>query len=93
MVPCVASTSHFVLTSTCNFSIVLGAIILGFQKYGVKSFALFVPAGKKIVLRIQNFSTAQYNYNKLNSNWVTGFSDGEACFSIQISKSEAYKTG
>lgn len=40
-----ASTSHFVLTFSISFSIVLGATILGFQKHGVRFFSLFVPAG------------------------------------------------
>lgn len=29
----------------------------------------------------------------LNSNWVTGFSDGEACFSVEIYKVQDLKTG
>jgi hypothetical protein len=48
---------------------------------------------KKTVSRVQKLSTMKYNSNKLNPHWVTGFCDGESCFSIQISKSEAYKTG
>jgi len=40
-----ASTSHFVLTFSMSFTIVLGATILGFQKHGLKFFSLFVPAG------------------------------------------------
>lgn len=40
-----ASTSHFVLTFSMSFSIVLGATILGFQMHGVRFFSLFVPAG------------------------------------------------
>jgi len=40
-----ASTSHFILTFALSFTIVLGATILGFQKHGIKFFALFVPAG------------------------------------------------
>lgn len=40
-----ASTSHFVLTFSISFSIVLGATILGFKIHGVRFFSLFVPAG------------------------------------------------
>jgi hypothetical protein len=32
------------------------------------------------------------NY-KLNSNWVSGFVDGEGCFYVRISKSKQHKTG
>ena len=45
-----ASTSHFVLTFSLSFSIVLGATILGFQKHGLKFFSLFVPAGCPLAL-------------------------------------------
>jgi len=40
-----ASTSHFILTFSLSFTIVLGATILGFNKHGLKFFSLFVPAG------------------------------------------------
>ena len=40
-----ASTSHFILTFSLSFTIVLGATVLGFQKHGLKFFSLFVPAG------------------------------------------------
>ena len=40
-----ASTSHFILTFSISFTIVLGATILGFQRHGVHFFSLFVPAG------------------------------------------------
>lgn len=40
-----ASTSHFILTFSLSFTIVLGATILGFQKHGLHFFSLFVPAG------------------------------------------------
>jgi len=40
-----SSTSHFVLTFSLSFTIVLGATILGLQKHGLKFFSLFVPAG------------------------------------------------
>ncbi len=40
-----ASTSHFILTFSLSFTIVLGATFLGFQKHGLEFFSLFVPAG------------------------------------------------
>ena len=40
-----ASTSHFILTFSLSFTIVLGATILGFQVHGLKFFSLLVPAG------------------------------------------------
>ena len=40
-----ASTSHFVLTFSLSFTIVLGATILAFSKHGLEFFSLFVPAG------------------------------------------------
>jgi F-type H+-transporting ATPase subunit a len=40
-----ASTSHFILTFSLSFTIVLGATILGFQIHGLKFFSLFVPSG------------------------------------------------
>jgi F-type H+-transporting ATPase subunit a len=40
-----ASTSHFILTFSLSFTIVLGATILGFQVHGLKFFSLFVPSG------------------------------------------------
>lgn len=45
-----ASTSHFVLTFSLSFTIVLGATILGFQKHGLKFFSLLVPAGCPLAL-------------------------------------------
>src|SRR5947207_4703149 len=39
-----ASTSHFILTFSISFTVVLGATILGFQKYGLEFFSLFVSA-------------------------------------------------
>src|SRR5246500_3890093 len=45
-----ASTSHFVLTFSMSFTIVLGATILGFQKHGLKFFSLFVPSGCPLAL-------------------------------------------
>jgi len=45
-----ASTSHFVLTFSLSFTIVLGATILGFQKHGLEFFSLFVPAGCPLAL-------------------------------------------
>lgn len=40
-----ASTSHFILTFSLSFTIVLGATILGFKEHGLKFFSLLVPAG------------------------------------------------
>lgn len=40
-----ASTSHFILTFSISFTVVLGATILGLIKHGLKFFSLFVPAG------------------------------------------------
>lgn len=45
-----ASTSHFILTFSLSFTIVLGATILGFEKHGLKFFSLFVPAGCPLAL-------------------------------------------
>jgi F-type H+-transporting ATPase subunit a len=45
-----ASTSHFVLTFSISFTIVLGATILGLQKHGLTFFSLFVPAGCPLAL-------------------------------------------
>jgi len=45
-----ASTSHFILTFSLSFTIVLGATILGFQIHGLKFFSLFVPAGCPLAL-------------------------------------------
>lgn len=40
-----ASTSHFILTFSLSFTVVLGATILGLNRHGLKFFSLFVPAG------------------------------------------------
>lgn len=40
-----ASTSHFILTFSLSFTVVLGATIMGLTKHGLKFFSLFVPAG------------------------------------------------
>jgi len=45
-----ASTSHFILTFSLSFTIVLGATILGLKIHGVKFFSLFVPAGAPLGL-------------------------------------------
>ena len=45
-----ASTSHFILTFSLSFTIVLGATILGFQRHGLKFFSLFVPSGCPLAL-------------------------------------------
>nr|QUG09716.1 ATP synthase F0 subunit 6 [Peltigera rufescens] len=45
-----ASTSHFILTFSISFTVVLGATILGLTKHGFKFFSLFVPAGCPLIL-------------------------------------------
>lgn len=40
-----ASTSHFILTFSISFTVVLGATYLGFTNHGLKFFSLFVPSG------------------------------------------------
>jgi len=45
-----ASTSHFVLTFSLSFSIVLGATVLGLQRHGLAFFSLLVPAGCPLAL-------------------------------------------
>jgi len=40
-----STTSHFVLTFSISFSVVIGATILGFKEHNLKFFGLFVPAG------------------------------------------------
>jgi len=40
-----ASTSHFILTFSISFTIVLAASMIGLQIHGVRFFSLFVPAG------------------------------------------------
>ena len=45
-----AATSHFILTFSLSFTVVLGATILGFSRHGLKFFSLFVPAGCPLAL-------------------------------------------
>jgi F-type H+-transporting ATPase subunit a len=40
-----APTSHFILTFSLSFSVVIGATILGFQTHALKFFSLLVPSG------------------------------------------------
>ena len=40
-----APTSHFIVTFSISFTIVIGATILGFQIHALKFFSLFVPSG------------------------------------------------
>lgn len=40
-----APTSHFILTFSISFTIVIGATILGFQIHALKFFSFFVPSG------------------------------------------------
>jgi hypothetical protein len=41
---------------------------------------------KATVPLVKKYSTLPEYSSKLNPHWVTGFSDGEACFSIEISE-------
>ena len=45
-----STTSHFVLTFSLSFTIVLGVTILGLKEHNIKFFSLFVPAGCPLVL-------------------------------------------
>ncbi len=38
-------TSHFILTFSLSFAVVIGATVLGFYDHGLVFFSLFVPAG------------------------------------------------
>lgn len=40
-----APTSHFIITFSMSFTIVIGATILGFQVHSLKFFSLLVPSG------------------------------------------------
>lgn len=40
-----APTSHFILTFSISFTVVIGATILGFQIHGLRFFSLLVPSG------------------------------------------------
>src|SRR6201989_1816173 len=45
-----SSTSHFILTFSLSFTVVIGDTILGFNKHNLKFFSLFVPAGCPLAL-------------------------------------------
>ena len=45
-----APTSHFILTFSISFTIVIGATILGFQIHAFKFFSLLVPSGCPLAL-------------------------------------------
>jgi F-type H+-transporting ATPase subunit a len=45
-----STTSHFVLTFSISFSVVIGATLLGFKEHNLKFFSLFVPAGCPLAL-------------------------------------------
>lgn len=45
-----AGTSHFILTFSLSFTVVLGATILGLNKHGLEFFSLFVPSGCPLAL-------------------------------------------
>jgi F-type H+-transporting ATPase subunit a len=40
-----APTSHFILTFSISFTVVIGATLLGFYIHNLKFFSLFVPSG------------------------------------------------
>src|SRR5947208_13740198 len=44
-----APTSHFIITFSISFAVVIGATILGFQIHALKFFSLFVPSGCPLV--------------------------------------------
>jgi F-type H+-transporting ATPase subunit a len=45
-----SATSHFILTFSISFTVVIGATFIGFNKHGLKFFSLFVPAGCPLAL-------------------------------------------
>jgi F-type H+-transporting ATPase subunit a len=45
-----APTSHFIITFSISFTIVIGATILGFQTHALKFFSLLVPSGCPLAL-------------------------------------------
>ena len=45
-----APTSHFIITFSMSFTIVIGATILGFQRHSLKFFSLLVPSGCPLAL-------------------------------------------
>lgn len=45
-----APTSHFILTFSLSFTVVLGATIMGLSRHGLKFFSLFVPSGCPLAL-------------------------------------------
>src|SRR5271155_876676 len=47
-----APTSHFIITFSISFTVVIGATILGFQIHALKFFSLFVPSGCPLGLRL-----------------------------------------
>ena len=60
-----ASTSHFILTFSISFTVVLGATILSFIKHGLKFFSLFVPAGCPLaLLPLLHLLNRAYDYLK-----------------------------
>lgn len=45
-----SATSHFILTFSMSFTVVIGATIVGFNKHGLEFFSLFVPSGCPLAL-------------------------------------------
>jgi hypothetical protein len=56
---------------------------------GLKPFKC--PPSPRVLLR-QNYSVVTKN-NQLHPLFVTGFSDGEGCFDIEVRQSDKYKAG
>ncbi len=48
---------------------------------------------RDIILEVTKKQKENYSPNYLNPNWVTGFSDAEACFGFRIRKNDQLKTG
>jgi len=43
-------TSHFIVTFTLSFVIWIGKLLIGFQKHGIKLFALLLPGGVPVAI-------------------------------------------
>ena len=52
-----ATTSHFILTFSLSFTVVLGATVLGFKEHGLKFFSLYNKKKSSIEQLIRKFST------------------------------------
>lgn len=45
-----SATAHFALTLSFSIAIIIGVTIIGFEKYGLKFFAVLAPSGTPLVL-------------------------------------------